>query len=59
MREAGAATFAQDERSSVVWGMPGASVHLGAVEQVLPIEAIADQLMQAAISRGARHRATA
>lgn len=59
MREAGAATFAQDERSSVVWGMPGASVHLGAVEQVLPIEAIAEHLMQAVISRGARHRASA
>jgi len=28
MREAGAATFAQDERTSVVWGMPGASVNL-------------------------------
>jgi two-component system chemotaxis response regulator CheB len=59
MREAGAATFAQDERTSVVWGMPGASVNLGAVEHVLPLEAIAEQLMQAAITRGARHRASA
>jgi two-component system chemotaxis response regulator CheB len=56
MREAGAATFAQDERTSVVWGMPGASVNLGAVEHVVPLEAIAEQLMQAAITRGARHR---
>jgi two-component system chemotaxis response regulator CheB len=59
MRDAGAATFAQDERTSVVWGMPGASVQLGAVELVLPLEAIADQLMQAAISRGARTRESA
>jgi len=59
MRAAGAATFAQDERTSVVWGMPGAAVNLGAVEQVLALEAIAEQLMQAAIARGPRHRASA
>ena len=59
MREAGAATFAQDERTSVVWGMPGASVNLGAVEHVVALEAIAEQLMKAAITRGARHRVSA
>src|SRR5580692_12859276 len=31
MREAGAATIAQDESTSVVWGMPGAAWQIGAV----------------------------
>lgn len=33
MFEAGATTYAQDEESSVVWGMPGAAVKIGAVPQ--------------------------
>jgi two-component system chemotaxis response regulator CheB len=45
MRDKGALTIAQDEKSSVVWGMPGASVALGAVDRVLPIEQIAEGLM--------------
>ena len=40
LRQAGWHTIAQDESSSVVWGMPGAAVQLGAAEQTLPIEAI-------------------
>jgi len=40
MREAGAVTICQDEQSSVVWGMPGTAVKLGAADQVLPLEAI-------------------
>ena len=43
--ERGALTIAQDESSSVVWGMPGAAVALGAVERVLPIEQIARGLV--------------
>lgn len=41
MRERGARTVAQDESSSVVWGMPGAAVKEGAAETVLPLETIA------------------
>jgi len=41
MRARGAFTIAQDEASSVVWGMPGAAVALGAVDRVLAIEQIA------------------
>jgi len=37
LRRGGARTFAQDEESSVVYGMPGAAVLLGAAEQVVPI----------------------
>lgn len=46
LRNAGAHTLAQDEASSVVWGMPGSAVKLGAVERVLPLERVAEQLLQ-------------
>ena len=45
MRDKGALTIAQDEKSSVVWGMPGAAVALGAVDRILPIERIAQGLV--------------
>jgi two-component system chemotaxis response regulator CheB len=45
MREAGARTLAQDEPTSVVWGMPGEAVRRGAVQEVLPLGAIAARLM--------------
>lgn len=45
MRTAGSHTIAQDEASSVVWGMPGEAVALGAAQLVLPLPAIAARLM--------------
>ncbi|NGY06885.1 protein-glutamate methylesterase/protein-glutamine glutaminase [Solimonas terrae] len=47
LREAGARTFAQDEASSVVWGMPGAAFKLGACERVVPLDAMAQALLDA------------
>jgi two-component system, chemotaxis family, protein-glutamate methylesterase/glutaminase len=41
MRRAGARTFAQDEASSTVFGMPGAAIERGGVEQVLPLTMLA------------------
>jgi two-component system chemotaxis response regulator CheB len=41
MREAGSRTLAQDEATSVVWGMPGEAVALNAAEKVLPLQEIA------------------
>lgn len=38
MREAGARTFAQDEASSAVYGMPRAASRLGAADTILPLE---------------------
>jgi two-component system chemotaxis response regulator CheB len=38
MRQAGARTIAQNEATSVVWGMPREAIRLGAAEQVLPLE---------------------
>jgi two-component system chemotaxis response regulator CheB len=40
MKQAGAATAAQDEATSVVWGMPAEAVKLGAASQVLPLGAM-------------------
>jgi two-component system response regulator WspF len=37
---AGWETIAQDEASSVVWGMPRAAARIGAVKQVLPVDQI-------------------
>jgi two-component system chemotaxis response regulator CheB len=41
MRRAGARTYAQDEASSTVFGMPGAAIERGGVEQVLPLTKLA------------------
>ena len=40
MRDAGAVTFAQDKESSVVHGMPGEAIRLGAAMHVAPPESI-------------------
>ncbi len=48
MRQAGAHTIAQDEASCVVYGMPKEAVECGAVAEVLPLQAIAAGLMEAA-----------
>jgi two-component system chemotaxis response regulator CheB len=49
MRGAGAYTIAQDEASSVVWGMPGSAVRLNAVDLVLPLDRVAGQLINKAL----------
>jgi two-component system chemotaxis response regulator CheB len=59
MRDAGAPTIAQDEASSVVWGMPGAAVKLGAVEEVLPLTKVAEAVMRLAETAGAQAVAAA
>ena len=50
MRERGALTIGQDEATSTVYGMPAAAWSLGAVEQQLPLPAIAPAVL-AALSR--------
>ena len=54
MRDAGAATIAQDESSSVVWGMPGAAVKLGAAGEILALNKIAGAVMRLAEATGAQ-----
>jgi two-component system chemotaxis response regulator CheB len=48
MREAGARTVAQDEKSCVVFGMPKEAVRLGAAEKVVPLGGMAQALMDLA-----------
>ncbi len=45
LRRRGAGTIAQDEASSVVWGMPKEAVNNGSAEGVLSIERIAGALL--------------
>ncbi len=44
--EAGGAVMAQDEASSVVWGMPGAVARAGLCCAVLPIDELAGKVLQ-------------
>ena len=48
MHRAGAATIAQDEASSVVWGMPKVAIDLGAAGKVLPLKSIAGEIVRLA-----------
>lgn len=52
MLQAGASTLVQDEATSVVWGMPGTAFRLGAAQEVLPLDRIAERLI--ALSNQAR-----
>jgi two-component system, chemotaxis family, protein-glutamate methylesterase/glutaminase len=44
MLDAGSQTIAQDEATSVVWGMPGEAVNLGAAQHVIPLEDISGKI---------------
>lgn len=46
LRQAGARTLVQDEATSIVFGMPGEAIRLGAAERVLPLPEIAGALMK-------------
>ncbi len=46
MQQAGSYTVAQDEKTSVVWGMPGEAVKLGAARDILPLARIANALLE-------------
>lgn len=45
MKRAGAYNFAQDEQSSVVFGMPRAAIELGAVDEVVPLDRLAARIL--------------
>lgn len=46
MKEAGAYNIAQDEASCVVYGMPGEAVKLSAVNRILPLNQIANEVVR-------------
>jgi two-component system chemotaxis response regulator CheB len=53
MKEAGASTIAQDEATSVVWGMPKVAIDLGAAERILPLTSIASEIIRIVSLSGA------
>lgn len=53
IKSIGGVTFAQDENTSVIWGMPKAAIDTGNVDYVLPPEGIRNKLIsQQGILRG-------
>ena len=46
IREAGGYVMAQDEATSVVWGMPGAVVQAGLAHSVLPLPQVSTEIMR-------------
>lgn len=47
MKRAGAVCLAQDQASSVVWGMPRVAYELGAVDRLVPLSGMADAILAA------------
>ena len=45
MHQAGAYNFAQDQESSVVFGMPREAIAIGAVDEIVPIKAMAQRVL--------------
>lgn len=54
MADAGGSVLVQDEPTSVVWGMPGATAQIGAAAQVLPLEKIASKIQDLTMPRSFR-----
>jgi two-component system chemotaxis response regulator CheB len=46
IRGLGGSVLAQDQATSTVWGMPGAVVNAGLANRVLPLEAIAPEILR-------------
>ncbi len=46
LKDIGVPTIAQDEKTSVVWGMPGEAVKMGAADDVLALDKIPQRLLQ-------------
>jgi two-component system chemotaxis response regulator CheB len=56
IRERGGTILAQDQATSAVWGMPGAVVQAGLAQRVLPLSAMASEILRL-VSRGQREAA--
>jgi two-component system chemotaxis response regulator CheB len=46
LKTQGAYVLAQDEASSVVWGMPGAVVNAGLADRVLPLDEVVPEILR-------------
>ena len=49
IKESGGTTIAQDERTSVVWGMPKVAIDLNAANEVLPLDKIVHRIIEYSI----------
>lgn len=54
MSQAGAVTFAQDEASCVVFGMPREALHIGAATEAVPLSEMSERILASAGSYGHR-----
>lgn len=45
IKEAGGRTIAQDEKTSIVFGMPKEAIEMGGIDKVLPIDKIAEEIL--------------
>ncbi|HWK59940.1 MAG TPA: chemotaxis response regulator protein-glutamate methylesterase [Eoetvoesiella sp.] len=54
MKQAGAITYAQDEATCVVFGMPREALHIGAADEAVPLPNISERLLKSAGSYGHR-----
>lgn len=46
LRSKGARTLVQDEETSLIWGMPGTAVKSGFADEVLPVDSIAQRILE-------------
>jgi two-component system chemotaxis response regulator CheB len=46
MKQAGAATIAQDEATSIVFGMPKEAIALGCVDRIAPLHTLASEILK-------------
>lgn len=51
MKQAGAITIAQDEATSVVFGVPAEAIKFGAADHVLPLSRIAPEVPRLCLTR--------
>ncbi len=46
MKESGSVTFAQDEKSCIVFGMPKEAIKLGGVDKIIPLQQVAGLILK-------------
>lgn len=57
IRDAGGTVMAQDQATSVIWGMPGAVANAGLAHRILPLGAMAAEIQRCAAQDGRINRA--
>jgi two-component system chemotaxis response regulator CheB len=58
IRALGGTVLAQNQETSAVWGMPGAVVHAGLAQRVLPLSGMAPEIIRLCSSRNQREAHT-